>query len=212
MRMKWMLAALVFGGLSVPPWWSLAQPQRGQGVRIKVKTGQEIDLYEESHALLIGVSSYDNGWSRLRGVDDDIPEVRKALERQGFAVEELRDPTRREFREKLDEFIDKYGLSTGNRLLIYFAGHGHTMKAEDGRDLGYVVMRDAPLPGANVMQFQQRAISMDEVEVYARRVVSKHAMFIFDSCFGAAEWPHPDSLHQRDGDQTGAAVHHFGRR
>lgn len=161
--------------------------QQGRGVGVRVKDGQgreqQVQLYTGSYALLIGVSSYDNGWNRLRGVNDDVPEVRNALERQGFVVEELRDPTRKEFREKLDEFTDKYGLSTGNRLLIYFAGHGHTMKAEDGRDLGYVVMRDAPLPGANLLQFQQRAISMDEVEVYARRIVSIHALFVFDSCF-----------------------------
>lgn len=41
---------------------------RGQGVRIKVETGQEIDLYAESHALVIGISKYTGGRPELPGV------------------------------------------------------------------------------------------------------------------------------------------------
>ena len=36
MRMKLMLTALLLGGLLVPPLWSLAQSQRGQGVRHEI--------------------------------------------------------------------------------------------------------------------------------------------------------------------------------
>jgi len=70
--------------------------------------------------------------------------------------------------------------------LIYFAGHGHTEALADGRELGYVVPADAPLPERNPQLFSRRAISMDEIEAKALRIRSKHALFIFDSCFSGS--------------------------
>src|SRR5262245_15793485 len=119
MRMKLMLTALLFGCLIVPPLWSLAQSQRGQGVRIKVETGQEIDLYEESHALVIGVRKYSNGWRELPGAERDAEVVSAVLTGQGFKVEPLPNPTRAQLDTALRRFISNYGLRERNRLLIY---------------------------------------------------------------------------------------------
>ncbi len=33
-----------------------------------MQTGKTVGLYEESHALVIGVSDYTNGWPKLLGV------------------------------------------------------------------------------------------------------------------------------------------------
>ncbi len=41
-------------------------------VSIKDRKGQEVGLYKESHALVIGVSKYTSGWPRLPGVKKDI--------------------------------------------------------------------------------------------------------------------------------------------
>ena len=49
-------------------------------VEIKTQTGESVGLYEESHALVIGVSDYTGGWPRLRGVREDVREVRQVLE------------------------------------------------------------------------------------------------------------------------------------
>ncbi len=38
-------------------------------VSIKGKSGNEIGLYKESHALVIGVSDYTNGWQDLESDD-----------------------------------------------------------------------------------------------------------------------------------------------
>jgi hypothetical protein len=55
--------------------------QRGvKRVEIKTQTGELIGLYEQSHALVIGVSDYTAGWRRLRGVKDDVLEVSEALQ------------------------------------------------------------------------------------------------------------------------------------
>ncbi|HKQ79230.1 MAG TPA: tetratricopeptide repeat protein [Blastocatellia bacterium] len=157
---------------------------RGQGVKIKVEGGQTIDLYEGSYALVIGAVNYQN-WRRLTGVQGDAEEVAAVLQKHGFNVEKLLDPTRESFDHAMRKFISDYGQSINNRLLIYFAGHGHTLTTVDGRSLGYIVPIDAPR-GDNA-RFKQFGVSMDEiVEVYAKQIESKHVLFVFDSCFSGS--------------------------
>ncbi|MCY7377261.1 MAG: caspase family protein [Pyrinomonadaceae bacterium] len=93
------------------------------------------------------------------------------------------NPKRDELTGAIDSFVDEYGYAYGNRLLIYFAGHGHTAKAGDGRDLGYIIPSDAPLPDKDALNFQRKAVSMDTIQFYARKIQAKHALFVFDSCF-----------------------------
>src|SRR6185437_4224730 len=57
-------------------------------------TGKEITLYDESHALIIGISDYNNGWPKLRGVPEDIKAVDAALQMVGFQTEVVMDPDR----------------------------------------------------------------------------------------------------------------------
>src|SRR5262245_58108508 len=74
---------------------AMAQQQdgmRGQTVRIRIDD-KLVDLYDESHALVIGVSDYTNGWNKLQGVRTDVQQVRGVLEKQGFKVEVMMDPT-----------------------------------------------------------------------------------------------------------------------
>ena len=165
---------------------SFAQTNRGAG-NIKVKTdgGQtkEIKIYDGSYALVIGESDYTNGWDKLPGVKTDIAEVRSALERQGFKVESEINLTGEQFKTRVDRFINDYGYGANNRLLIYFAGHGHTQKSNDGRDLGYIIPVDTPLPEKDDIGFRRKAVSMDTIQSYARQIEAKHALFVFDSCF-----------------------------
>lgn len=170
--------------LSASLWVSLAQSQRGQEVRIRVESGQEIDLYDESHALVIGISNYTGGWRKLPGVKTDVAEISRVLRAQGFnSVTTAMDVTREEFDSALRSFISKYGLRERNRLVIYFAGHGHTERTSDDRDLGYIVMRNAPKPDSDPGNFYLASVSMDEINSHALRIKSKHALFVFDSCF-----------------------------
>jgi caspase domain-containing protein len=186
MRTKLMLAALLIGWSSALPMNSIVQSQRGLGVRINSKNGQEIDLYNESHALVIGVRKYTNGWRELPGVEKDVEAVSAVLRNQGFQVKVALNPTSAQLNEALNTFVSDQGLQERNRLLFYFAGHGHTEELADGRELGYIVPADAPLPGQNPQLFNRRAISMDDIEAKALRIRSKHALFIFDSCFSGS--------------------------
>lgn len=97
-------------------------------VPIKDKSGKDVILYQKSYALIIGVSDYTNGWPDFPGVKKDVSIVSDALTRQGFNVVIISDPAFQKMKEAFDSFINSYGQDEDNRLLFYFAGHGHTTK------------------------------------------------------------------------------------
>lgn len=139
-----------------------------------------LNLYADSRALVVGVSRYDN-YGSLPGVKEDVDAVTSILEKDGFIVERLIDPVSAKFNEAMWSFIEQWGKAEGNRLLVYFAGHGATL-GNSPHWLGYLIPRDAPLL-QNAVAFRNTAISMDRFREYAKAIVSKHALFVFDSCF-----------------------------
>ena len=156
-------------------------------VEIKTTTGETVGLYEESHALVIGVSDYTNGWPKLPGVRKDVKAVTAILKQHGFRVTQANNPKdRRELEDAFTGFIDRHGLKPENRLLFYFSGHGHTEKTTYGDEMGYIVPAGSPNPKRDKQGFLQNAMDMQIIEVYAKRIQSKHALFVFDSCFSGA--------------------------
>jgi hypothetical protein len=157
---------------------------RGPKVKLKENNGKEneVYLYKESWALVIGVSKYEH-WADLPGVENDVQRVRNILEKHGFKIQYLPNPTRQEFKTTIDDFINERGLDFENRLLIYFAGHGVTLKGPDNREEGYLVLRDTPSIEPDETSFIQRAAPIGWMERYAKDIKSKHALFVFDSCF-----------------------------
>ena len=51
---------------------------------IKDARGQNVGFYTGSYALIIGVSDYGKGWTKLDGVAADLDRFESALKRQGF--------------------------------------------------------------------------------------------------------------------------------
>jgi tetratricopeptide (TPR) repeat protein len=213
-RISLLIAAATVSVIVALPAISAAGRQtdnRGMGVRVRARAadGSLVDLYDESHALVIGVSKYLKGLPSLPGVLRDTEAVRAVLEKHGFQVETLTNPTRAQFDQAMRGFIRKWGQAPGNRLLIYFAGHGYTIKTVDGRELGYIVPADAPLPTKEVGSFKEVAVSMDEIEVYARRIESKHVMFVFDSCFSGSLFEVMRAVPDAIANKTGQPVRQF---
>ncbi len=147
---------------------------------------QPTTLYQQSHALIIGISDYTNGWPDLPGVQNDVVAVQGALEKHGFNVVTKINLTKEMMDDAFSEFISQYGQEENARLVIYFAGHGHTVKTSYGDKLGYIVPSNAPNPNNNLPLFQKTAMEMGQIEIYAKRIQSKHAIFIFDACFSGA--------------------------
>lgn len=165
----------------------MSSPRQTRGPTVRTsKTGKATVLYAESHALIVGMADYSNGWEDLPGVLSDMRAVRDALEQHGFQVQELLNATRQRFDLAIRGFVGQCGQNTDNRLVIYFAGHGATITSNDGKNrrTGYLVSVDAPvLTDGDAGEFKKLAIGMNEINTYAREINSKHALFIFDSCF-----------------------------
>jgi hypothetical protein len=100
-------------------------------VEIKTQAGELVGLYEQSHALVIGVSDYTAGWPDLESVTKDVEEVSAALEGQGFNVVRVLNPTKLKLVAAFSNFIDQYGYDAENRLLFYYSGHGYTQEPLD---------------------------------------------------------------------------------
>lgn len=150
------------------------------------RSPQQVTLYESSHALIVGASRYKNGWPSLPGVRADIIEVRAALESHGFTISQVDDPTGDELRYAIQLFINEHGARSDARLLFYFAGHGHTRTAETGREMGYIVPIDAPLPNSDIAGFRRTALSMQNFDTWAKEMEARHVLFLFDSCFSGS--------------------------
>lgn len=177
--MRIFLLILLFLSLSI---FSYGQ-QRGF-TPVLVKMGASAGtLYEQSHALVIGISDYSNGWPDLPGVKNDIDAVKTTFELHGFNVVTKENLSKEQMDEAFSEFISQYGQVENARLVIYFAGHGHTIKTSYGDKLGYIVPANAPNPNQNPAAFQKAALEMAQIEIYAKRIQSKHVLFLFDACF-----------------------------
>ena len=92
-----------------------------------------------SYALVIGIDAYRNGWPRLANAVKDARLVAKALQGQGFTVTLKTDLSSDALKSKMEDFIYEQGRDPNSQLLLWFAGHGHTIDGE-----AYLVGADAP--------------------------------------------------------------------
>lgn len=203
-----LIALAVLAGVAATPGGRAIADARGFA-RVTGARGQQILLYQESHALVVGASAYRAGWPALPGVRDDIPAVEAALARHGFAVEVVRDPDGDRLRRVFREFIVRHGQGADHRLLVYFAGHGYTQRLAYGGEMGYLVPVDAPDPNRDLIGFLGSALSMQMIEVFAREIQAKHALFVFDSCFSGSIFEVTRGIPATIQEKTGRPVRQF---
>lgn len=161
-------------------------PLRGIQVIARTPEGNKIPLYRNSYALVVGNGNYTKGWDPLPGAIQDVKDVAKALEKKGFKVTLKADLTKDVFNRAFWKFCHKYGKNKDNRLLFYYAGHGHTQEMATGEDLGYLVMVDAPVPEKDPMGFSLSSVDMQIVVTQAKLIKARHVLFMFDSCFSGS--------------------------
>ena len=158
-----------------------SQTSRGMKITVRTNTGEEIELYKASYALIVGNGNYRNGWDPLPGATRDVQEVAKALKTHDFNVTLKTDLTKDKFEDAFETFVQN-GKNEDARLLFYYAGHGYTEALADGENLGYLVMVDAPLPKSGGID-GSKSVDMESLVTQSRRMQSRHVLFVFDSCF-----------------------------
>ncbi|MFD0916507.1 caspase domain-containing protein [Pseudahrensia aquimaris] len=160
----------------------MSSSQAAGEMSIPVQSGV-YKMYDQSHALIIGVSKYDpqTGWPVLPAVKKEIENVNAALTKQGFTTEIVTDPDFISLQKAVREFFNRR-WSRDTRLILYFAGHGHSDQSED---MGYILPRDTLYFGD--ADFFQKAFSMSEIRAMlpnGRR--AKHVLLVFNSCFSGS--------------------------
>lgn len=151
-------------------------------ITVRTLQGEEIELYKDSYALVVGNGSYTEGWPQLSGVLQDVDEVADVLEEHNFSVTLKKDLTKPEFEKVFADFVVNAGGNPYNRLLFYYSGHGYTEKMATGEDLGYLVMVDTPPPEKDIINFKLKAMDIASLIMQTRSVQSRHVLFMFDSC------------------------------
>ena len=153
-----------------------------EGISVAPLGGESLYLYNDYHALVVGVSNYAK-WPQLPNAVSDAREVSRFLKRMGFKVTLLTDPNSQELKKALKNLVGKTGLEPDRAIVFYYAGQGETQTLADGTKLGWIIPRDSPQLLNNPKGFEQRAISMKEIESYSRQMRSKHVLMFFDSTF-----------------------------
>ena len=177
MRFLFLTLALL---VVIPPAW-------GAYIPVIDQENKEIFGYDNSYALLVGAWKYTNGYGRLSGVESELDQVGAVLAELGFEVERVENPDHERLRSSINRFIVRRGAKAGNRLLIFFAGHGENLRPLYGGDpTGFLVPVDAPPPAQDRSLFKERALSMEQFGPLARKIDSKHALFVLDCCFSGA--------------------------
>src|ERR1700730_12535567 len=138
-------------------------------------------LQHRGHALLIGVSDYATGWPQLPNVKNDLQDLKAGLEPYFETVDIVPNPTVAQLRERMSEFLLGQWNKRGERLFIYYAGHGFTDFNESSQDNdGYITGSDTP--GRAVA----KAVSFFDVDSWSRQTRARHVLMVFDSCFSGS--------------------------
>ena len=158
-------------------------PDRGLTITIRTDApagapaAQTIRLYSNSHALIIGIDDYTNGWPRLSNAVSDAQAVATALAARGFNVTLRLNLKSQELKDELERFFILRGEDPDARLFVWYAGHGESIAGE-----GFLVPADAPV-SRNEAAFRLSALAMRRFGEFIRQAKSAHVLTIFDSCF-----------------------------
>lgn len=137
--------------------------------------------YAASRALIIGIDRYRNATPLSYAVSDAVA-IRDLLVGSFNFPESnvvlLTDEaaTRQNILQAFLQFVsDDVGLD--DRLVVFFAGHGHTRAGIRG-EVGYLVPHDADMADPSTL------LRWDDLTRNADLIRAKHILFIMDACYG----------------------------
>lgn len=137
--------------------------------------------YSVSRALVIGIDKYKAASPLSYAVSDAVSIKDLLVSNFEFLESDVtlltdEDATRQSVLRAFHRFTnDDVGLD--DRLVVFFAGHGHTRTGSRG-EIGYLVPHDADM--ADFSTF----IRWDELTRNADLIRAKHVLFIMDACYG----------------------------
>ena len=136
--------------------------------------------YNNSWALVIGINKY-KCVSQLCYARNDAEAISQILiEKFDFPKENVitlydEQASRNEIMKSYLRFT-REDVKPDDRILIFFAGHGHTISG-NRNDIGYLIPVDGELQDISTF------IRWDELTRNSELIKAKHLFFVFDACF-----------------------------
>jgi len=145
------------------------------------QAGRPEGLYYKSWGVVVGIDDYLVA-PKLSGAIADAKAMAEALRQLGFdEVVELydKDASFRRFNHILNEYLPRR-VGRQDRLVLFFSGHAGTTLDMHAKELGYLVPWDAQVTNAS------KAVTLDQLKEFSRRVMSKHTLFLLNA--GVSGW------------------------
>lgn len=181
MNLRYVLLILILSNLVI----ALAQQDRGIRLIIKdPESGQDIQPYNDSWAILIGVDKYKNVRSLDYAVADALSMKKLLAERFGFPEKNIilltnEQATHENIRKA---FGSLYRVNADDRVVIFFAGHGETIDLATGGQMGFIIPVDGK--AKTMEELYSTSISMQTVKELSSFISAKHVLFLIDACYG----------------------------
>lgn len=168
----------------------LLSPVLVQGATEAPTPANIAQYYANSYALLIGINNYQHV-DKLRYAVNDVTELRRVLINQyAFPADHVvmltdDQATKDGITHALSQIVSKMRVGKDDRILIYFSGHGQTVKTADGGEKGFLLPVDASVshdtsdPGP----YYDTCVPMDMVWEALDLCPARHVLLIADACF-----------------------------
>lgn len=149
--------------------------------------------YDGKYALIIGNSDYTKGWKTLPDVKNEVKEVGIQLSRIGFDTLIRENVNQLQFTGVIRDFLTTYGSLSGNGLVIYYAGHAHTLRNDNNTYSGFLVPVDAPLPDS-AGRVNNAFFPVHDLFLTIKTINSYHTLWIFNALFSDSIFNQTDLL------------------
>ena len=143
-----------------------------------------IEKVPKYHALIIGVSDYQNAGPGLPNLDMPARDAERLasilVDKYTFNPDNvtlLKSPTREDIINNFDRLTRS--VTEKDNLLIFYAGHGFYDK---GTDFGYWLPADSKVASASTSAW----IPNSTIKDYVGAIKTKHTLLITDACFGGS--------------------------
>jgi len=138
--------------------------------------------YSNSWALVIGIDKYQHIGNLAFASNDANGMARVLTDSFGFPKENVtillnEQANGSTIRKAFFKFAHNLDVGVDDRLVVFFAGHGHTERGRRG-EVGFLVPYDGNLDNLESL------IRWDELTRNADLIAAKHIFFVMDACYG----------------------------
>ena len=139
------------------------------------------DIYDDSWAVIIGIDKYKYSDQLNYAVKDAEAVKDMLISKFDFPEKNIRyltdeEATLSNIKLNLGEVATSAGEN--DRILVFYSGHGETLKGADGSAKGYII----PYEGRQDNPFGT-GFAMDEILTTSQVSNSKHMLFLMDACY-----------------------------